>query len=707
MASVVRSIIALLFVAPAGFPPMQPTPPSPGLTERIQVAFSPSNPDFSYESCWAETAAERVECPKVTRGVRPVVYLAPPLPAPSGELVVRWGYQGWKEEEARLAVFEAIVTPTAGLPGDTVAVRVGSLVDEAPIEACEMLLLRVGAPCEELVIPPSERTLPLLTPLSWVVAFRGGRDQVAVPFRIDPPPVPVVPSESVQPPRPEFEVWADRKIVEPGQTVVVTFESRTDGITVETCSITAPVAVACDPRTRTARVVVPVEQTQGSMPLTWELTYGGDQVGDDGGEIPVEVVVQPQAFVVTIQPGAAAPGEAVTLTFTPASKDVRIVGCIAAFAGTAGDECQKSRRWFARTSVPDDAVPGTAVLRWGIDSRTAAGAKAADNGAIDYPVLPRSTVTPATRPARPARPAPDQGPGSVVFLAATEPEAARPGERVVVGVSAADLGVEVDGCRVGFSRSSFATCKQAAGGWSAAVTVPGRTRPGTLPLQWEATGGGGTGGGTIDYEVLGDQPAAAAFSVMPDPATAKPGGKIKLAHTALVDGVDVTGCTAGLAPDAMAACVRTADGWVAELAVPGTAPAGKTKVSWRLTYQQAGEPGAADGLTYFEVLAAVPPEPDFPGLWQLLGRLLLGVVALAAPLALTPVRRRLGRMFGRDRAAAAEDADPADVTAVPLDNPASMVTTVNDRDVPAVHLVSVIPRIDPVLHPPASRRELS
>ena len=704
--------------------------------EYVQIDF-PDPPSeqkkFYYDGCWVALgdpkAGNRQNCKNFDAKSAPTIRLAIPAGTPAGPTTIAWGYwQTIRDREMttesgtfdfviKETKFEATRSASAGVPGDRVTVRFRSLIKGVRITGCQVQLLESVGDCPMRGEPAATVTVPgpgKDPALMWIIRYvAGNAPELETPpdfsrFRIDPLPPP------------KFTVEANRKTAGPGESVTVRFASATEGVTLQSCTVKLVEPVPCDPKTFTAEVPLPANQPQGDTTLTWDLTYvstrPGETKGGDHGELPVEVVVQPRQFVVTIQPGEAAPGEPVTLTFTSATAGVDIVGCLAAFAHATGDECRRSsKRWFARTRVPLDAAPGTAVLRWGIAARNAAGADLADNGALDYTVLPPRNGKPTESQPATESPSPTVGATSsqggdatntqplsaADFYATTDPESARPGDRVVVDVSPAGPGVEISGCRVAFSGHSRTRCRPAAGGWSATVTVPSKARPGTVPLRWDATaaGTGGAGGGTIDYEVLGADPPAAAFSVLPEPASTTAGTKIKLSYVSLVDGVDIAGCSAGFTPDSTSACRRTADGWVADLAIPDSMPVGRTQVHWQLTYQRVGGTGtgATDGLTLFEVL---PHRPGPGWLRQLLIRVAIGALALLLPLAFTPVRRRLGRLFRRGDGEKSGDTDDTseELTAVAVDWPENTRVTVEDREVPAMSLIGVIPHLDPILH---------
>ena len=137
----------------------------------------------------------------------------------------------------------------------------------------------------------------------------------------------------------------------------------------------------------------------------------------------------------------------------------------------------------------------------------------------------------------------------------------------------------------------------------------------------------------------------ADFPAATDPESAHPGDRVVVDVIPARPDVGISGCSAGFAPEAM------------------SAEAGGSKV------------------------------------WPILGRVLLGVLAFAVRFLRTPVRRRIGRLFRRgDRPPADTDGGAPEVTAVAVARPEDTVVTVEDRDVPAVHPVSVEPRIDPILH---------
>ncbi|HEU4348653.1 MAG TPA: hypothetical protein VFR35_12805 [Actinoplanes sp.] len=134
-----------------------------------------------------------------------------------------------------------------------------------------------------------------------------------------------------------------------------------------------------------------------------------------------------------------------------------------------------------------------------------------------------------------------------------------------------------------------------------------------------------------------------AFSVLADPTAAAPGGRIAVLHRSLVDGVSITGCSAGFKPDAMADCRQTAQGWIADVDLPTKTAAGSGALRWTVAYSRAGQntPGSTDGLLNFTVLAAVPVAEE-PGIWTTLWGLLWRVVLGGALLAGLVGARRIG-----------------------------------------------------------------
>ncbi|MEV6344223.1 hypothetical protein [Actinoplanes sp. NPDC051851] len=708
--------------------------------DRVTMTFCPFRDgvlEFGDCSVDVATGTDKVsfDCGDVDEkdGIAPVVTFTVPEKARPGGLTLIWHYwyrahegliaeEGAKGERAagKLefevlgASFEVTPSASAGLPGTVITLSLRSAPAEVRITGCEARLLGATGSCGQdgrdwtITVPPPDGTEP--SELSWTIRYRAGQ--------VFEGEAPGVREFAIEPwPPPVFDVTTDRKTIGPAESVVVTFASTTAGVTVDTCSVTLVARVPCDPKTKTATVRIPADRSPGAAEMTWKLTYRTTRSGDQGdgaeGTVAVEVVTPPRQFVVTIEPAAAAPGEPLTLTFTSATEGVAITGCLAAFASTAGNRCRHStRRWFAQTRVPEDAVPGTAVLRWGIAARNTAGAELSDNGALDYTVLApptvkpsRTTPTPTDRdqeePTEQPTEQPTTEPTGVPtedFAVTTDPESAAPGDPVVVAIAPVNPATEISGCTVAFSGHGDVSCRRSAGTWAATLTVPRRADPGILPLRWRA----GSRTGTVDYEVLGGSPAA-AFSVLPDPAAAPAGTTVRLAHTSLVEGVEITECSAGFSDDDMRACDRTPDGWVAELTIPASTPPGRTQARWRLAYQQTGGAGTAttNGLTLFEVLPPEPAPPDPPV--PLLAKILLAVLALVLPLLLAPVRQRILDLFRRvrseHRADDGADDDPArGVTAVVVDGPRGPVITAEDRERPAFHLVSVLPTIDPTIH---------
>ena len=165
--------------------------------------------------------------------------------------------------------------------------------------------------------------------------------------------------------------------------------------------------------------------------------------------VPASAAVPPPSephFQVVAQPGAARPGERVTVTLTPLDSRFAIVDCLVAFPSQDGGRCRRSSgRWFAETTVPWDARPGSITLRWGIASRDAGAQPGADNGIIEYEVLPAMSSspspTPSASPTSSASPTPSAS-ASARMVAVThqrtqrapavavapDPPAARPGD---------------------------------------------------------------------------------------------------------------------------------------------------------------------------------------------------------------------------------------------------------------------------------------
>lgn len=133
-------------------------------------------------------------------------------------------------------------------------------------------------------------------------------------------------------------------------------------------------------------------------------------------------------FQVVADPRAARPGDRVTVTLAPLHGRFTIVDCLVAFPAQDGGHCRRSSgRWIAETTVPRDARPGPTLLRWGVASRDADGRAAADNGSVEYEVLPPSTSHPPTAFHRSTQRLP-------AFVVAPDPSAAPPGDSGVAAV---------------------------------------------------------------------------------------------------------------------------------------------------------------------------------------------------------------------------------------------------------------------------------
>jgi hypothetical protein len=289
------------------------------------------------------------------------------------------------------------------------------------------------------------------------------------------------------------------------------------------------------------------------------------------------------------------------------------------------------------------------------------------------------------------------------FVAVTEPESATPGARVTVAVSPLDPGVEITGCLIAFPRTQGADCRRSGDRWSAAVVVPAGAEPGDLPLRWgvayrtTANGAPGADNGTIDYRVLAPGTAPApAFSVLPNPAAARAGERLTVSQASLVDGVTITGCSAGFTESAMAECRQTPHGWAADVVVPQAVQPGPGTVLWRLAYHRAGEAGggATDGLVTFTVLSAATPSAGLlPKVLGILGRILLGAVVLtglvAGPSLRNWARRRWDKWRNPPETPDQEDVDPDSVQVVPMQRADRMTVKVENPDAPPDHLIRI------------------
>jgi hypothetical protein len=594
--------------------------------------------------------------------------------------------------------------------------------------------LKPGDLYVEFVVPPDARPGPL--PVQWLIwNFKlstnnegrvpvqdGHVDFLVLGATSTATDGPAVTASGAPPPEPpEFSVQPGEETASPGLPFTVAFTSLTTGVSIRGCGLTYRQRAACSRSGVAVVMIAPGAKPDSTITLAWELAYSStrphEKAGARSGKLSVRVVVEQPHFAVTVQPSSAAPGAEVTLAFESLVKNIEIVDCIAFFPHDAGNTCQRStERWLVRTRVPMDALPGATLLRWGVASRTAGGAPLADSDVLAYTVRPPTKSPTSTKPT-PAASASrvrtvdvNPTPG---FVAVTDPESAAPGERVRVTLSALDPGVRINGCAVAFPGRKGTPCRRSGGQWSATVTVPDRTPPGDLPLRWSVTsrsakGVAGSGSDTIDYRVLatGTEPPP-AFSVRPVPPAARIGARMAVFQRSLVDGVSITGCSAGFTPAAMADCRPTEQGWVADVLVPDAVPPGTGTVLWTVAYTRTGAggraaaPGSTDGLLNVTVLAK--QKTTSAGIWKTLGgvgwRVMLGGLLLAGLVGFQSVARR-ARDRWRRRPGGPDHSDlPGSVRVVPVLPAGPMDVRVSDPDVAPRRLI----RLTVHRHPPDVR----
>ena len=276
-----------------------------------------------------------------------------------------------------------------------------------------------------------------------------------------------------------------------------------------------------------------------------------------------------------------------------------------------------------------------------------------------------------------------------------------PGERVDVDVTPLDDGVDITGCAVAFAATPRTACRLSGARWTAGVDVPADADPGDVPLRWTvtyrtaATGAAGGDDGTVDYRVRAPATLAApVFSVTAEPPAARAGERLTVTPASLAEGVTVTGCGAGFAADAMVECRRTPQGWAADLVVPPDARPGSATVVWRLAYQRAGGTGASttNGLLSFTVLPpTATPAAGGLNLPAIVGRVLLGVLAFAAFLAVPRVRTWLQKLIkgSRPPEPVDEGTDPASIDIVPMPRLDRMTAQAENPNVPPDELIRI------------------
>ncbi|NMO52814.1 hypothetical protein HH310_16645 [Actinoplanes sp. TBRC 11911] len=517
-----------------------------------------------------------------------------------------------------------------------------------------------------------------------------GRDSVRVPL---------------SPPLPVFDAQPQTRTAAPGLPFVVVFQSLTPGVTFKDCVVRFHGEVRCSP-SGVAVVDIPRDTAVGStIAMHWQVFYTstrpGELPGPVEGDIKAKVVASQPDVIVTVQPAQGEPGDEVTVALQPVDEDVTLLDCMTFFPHGPGAICQRSpERWFTRTIVPPDALPGIALLRWGVTSLTAGERRATPTGGVPFKVLKRvdkpTTKPPVDGPSLPPTGGPTPPPTAStpdnpqeqqtqttppvppVFVAVTDPEGADPGQPVSVTIQPLTAGTTITGCRAAFDGTETATCRPAGGNWTARVTVPDNAAPGDLPLQWDVTDTGGQGGGgTINYRVLGAG-IPPQVRVVLDPTEAKAGGNVKV--TPYIDDktVTITGCRAAYLPDGkLAECHNDGRGWVADVPLPQDAPGGSATLFWRVAYARSGGDGATDGNVTIPVVA------DQRSWWDKLVGVLwprgAGALGLLTALAVAGYQgwRR------RQRALRQERDDPAAGFSVDLKRlPGATATTTGDGDAP-------------------------
>ncbi|MEV4345027.1 hypothetical protein AB0J83_11170 [Actinoplanes sp. NPDC049596] len=441
-------------------------------------------------------------------------------------------------------LFRTTVKAPSPHPGQLVDVRFTSETDGVTITGCLVRDIKCGEDDGGWFarVPAPETT----SAVPWSVGYTGGPGtEDTAPGRVE---------IKVEPwPAPEFQVGiAGSAEVGPGTPVSVKFESLTTGVDVKTCFVTyRGKRIDCG-ETDLATVTIPGDAETGPVEMPWELAFESSRLGEKDdvrtGSVKITVVVEEPRFSVAVQPEKARPGDIVTLTFTSLVPGVRVVDCVAFFPHAIGDTCRRSPQpRVVRTRIPGDLPPGVTLLRWGVESRDAAGRRGADDDVIPYLVLPpRPGTTPTTKnPTRPttattSSPGNDNGNGSGTsnstgtgngsgtgngngsgsgsgngpgggngsdigggtdtgqvtsvagpapeFVAETRPETAPPGAPVTVVVSPLDPDVRILGCAVVFTGGGDRACRASGDRWSARTTVPAGASAGeTLPLDWRVS----------------------------------------------------------------------------------------------------------------------------------------------------------------------------------------------------------------------------
>jgi hypothetical protein len=517
----------------------------------------------------------------------------------------------------RAAVVVPVVTPLSGRPG-------GAVMVTFPLEAggCGAGFATALEPCVlERTSTAAHWTAKLTVPF-----VRPGRIKLLWAGPAAPGGVEVdgKPAESASPSpetfvwftvlEPDFRVTPDRTEGVQGDPVVVSFGSRTKGVTITRCRVQLGASQRdCSPPGATAKVAVP---GAGDGRLHADLWYSVGRDNDVEAHRDIPFVIHPPPaepdFDVVADPPSAGPGELVTVSFTSRTRGVTVGTCSARFGRPAA--CVGGPSVVLR--VPTAARPtATTTLAWTLTYRS-------------------------TRPGEQIRPRSGEIPfvvGAVTsprFVATVEPREAHAGDRVTVTLASLNDDFTVLGCLVAFPSAVGDVCRRSPRRWFAETTVPRDARPGMTILRWgvdsrSRDGRAGPENDSVEYRILPSPPPTGTstttttapavhtdrptgpvepvprFVAMTDPESAAPGESVTVTVTPSDPATAILSCSVTFAGSTGTPCRPGAGGWAATVKVPAGAEPGVRALDWDVV-SSAGNGG---GTIDYRVLGKDEPPP--------------------------------------------------------------------------------------------------
>jgi hypothetical protein len=424
--------------------------------------------------------------------------------------------------------FTVGIAPESARPGDEVVVSFSSEDPQVSITSCQAQFdSQVYSDCREsggkwsvrFTVP--EDASPGARQVDWGLGFQSRSRSLLLDTTSDAQGYTKgTLSFTVLRPRARFTVEVSPGSARPQQDVTVSFtpadandiitscQVRLDGVRYDECLATGG--------RRSVRFTVPLGSTPGARTLEWSLAYqypDPDGLGEGSAAGTLDFTVLPPqpplpSFDVSLHPGSAHPGEAVTISLAARDPGVAITGCSAQFGDDAFRDCRPGEgRWSLRVAIPHDAQPRRTTVGWSLDYRdTRPGAEPPSraNGFLAIIVLPARSAIPT-------------------FSVALSPESADPGGVVTLSFSPRDTGTIITGCTARFGAETFRDCRRSGDQWTLRLIVPDDAGPGRGSVHWTLSyasrttaGSGDTDGDltlTVGPSVLKKKPVEASFGL--------------------------------------------------------------------------------------------------------------------------------------------------------------------------------------------------